>query len=132
MDDIQPLNELGERVVTQEEVVEIMEKMRVLSQSFVDLENNLKPFLAQLDALNKDVDACIASEKGKYSEIANQHVKNLEDKIAKLEAMKTDAMKKLGVYREGIEELKESDAKHCGILLDTLALLSEESNHIED
>jgi polyhydroxyalkanoate synthesis regulator phasin len=31
MDDIQPLNELAERVVTQEEVVEIMEKMKILA-----------------------------------------------------------------------------------------------------
>jgi len=41
-------------------------------------------------------------------------------------------LKKLVVYREGIEELKNNDGKHCGILLDTLALLSEEANHIED
>ena len=46
MDDIQPLNELGERVVTQEEIVEIMEKMRVLAEAFNDLENSLKPFIA--------------------------------------------------------------------------------------
>jgi hypothetical protein len=46
MDDIQPLNELGERAVKQEEVVEIMEKMKVLAETFADLENNLKPLIA--------------------------------------------------------------------------------------
>ena len=43
MDDIQPLNELGEREVKQEEVVEIMEKMKVLGETFAGLENNLGP-----------------------------------------------------------------------------------------
>ena len=72
MDDIQPLNELGEREVKQEEVVEIMERMKVLSEAFADLENNLKPLLNQLEALIKDVDGAIDTEKSKTTGSANE------------------------------------------------------------
>ena len=42
-----------------------MEKMRVLSETFAGLENNLKPLIGQLEALMKDVDAAIEAEKNK-------------------------------------------------------------------
>lgn len=32
----------------------------------------------------KDVDTCISNEKSKNSGIADQHLKNLDDKVAKL------------------------------------------------
>jgi len=38
MDDIQPLNELGEREVKAPEIEAIMQKMRVLGGDFDDLE----------------------------------------------------------------------------------------------
>ena len=81
MDDIQPLNELGEREVKTEEVVEIMEKMKVLSEAFADLENNLKPLITQLDALIKDVDAVIDAEKSKTTGSANESLDSLDAKM---------------------------------------------------
>jgi|APSaa5957512535_1039671.scaffolds.fasta_scaffold456611_1 hypothetical protein len=80
----------------------------------------------------KDVDACIDSEKAKNSGIANEHLKNLDDKIAQMNALKTEALKKLKIYNEGIAELKVTEGQHCPILLDTLALLTEEAKGIED
>jgi|APSaa5957512535_1039671.scaffolds.fasta_scaffold392479_1 hypothetical protein len=41
MDDIQPLNELGEREVRQAEIEEILEKMRVLGEDFDAFEKEL-------------------------------------------------------------------------------------------
>ena len=132
MDDIQPLNELGEREVKQEEVVEIMEKMKVLSETFGDLENNLKPLATRLDALTKDVDAVIAAEKAKHSGSANSSIVDLEDKLKQIEDLKTRALEKLKEYNDGIQHLRENEAADCPILLDTLALLTEGSKSIED
>jgi len=132
MDDIQPLNELGEREVKQEEVVEIMEKMKVLSETFGDLENNLKPLATRLDALTKDVDAVIAAEKAKHSGSANSSIVDLEDKLKQIEDLKTRALEKLKEYNDGIQHLRENEAADCPILLDTLALLTEEAKSIED
>jgi len=132
MDDIQPLNELGEREVKQEEVVEIMEKMKALSETFGDLENNLKPLLNQLEGLIKDVDAAIDGEKSKTTGAANESLASLDAKMQQLEALKSRAMEKLKEYNDGIEELRETEGAECPILLDTLALLSEEAKAIEE
>ena len=102
MDDIQPLNELGEREVKQEEVVEIMEKMKVLSEAFADLENNLKPLLNQLEALIKDVDGAIDTEKSKTTGSANESLGSLDDKMKQIEALKIRAVDKLKEYNDGI------------------------------
>jgi len=69
MDDIQPLNELGEREVKQQEIEEIMEKMKVLGEDFDSLDNEIKPLLAKLEALLKDVDAMIEMEKARMSRL---------------------------------------------------------------
>lgn len=132
MDDIQPLNELGEREVKQEEVVEIMEKMKVLAETFGDLENSLKPLVGQLEGLMKDVDGTIAAEKAKTTGSANDSIDSLEAKLKQLEALKSRAMEKLKEYNDGIEELRETEGAECPILLDTLALLSEEAKAIEE
>ena len=132
MDDIQPLNELGEREVKQEEVVEIMEKMKALSETFADLENNLKPLVGQLDSLIKDVDAAIDGEKAKTTGSANDSLAALDAKTQQLEALKARALEKLKEYNDGIEDLREAEGAECPILLDTLALLSEEAKAIEE
>ena len=132
MDDIQPLNELGEREVKQEEVVEIMEKMKVLGETFGDLENNLKPLVKSLDGLTKDVDGVIAAEKAKHSGSANSAISDLDAKLKQIEEQKTRALEKLKEYNDGIQHLRENEAADCPILLDTLALLSEEAKAIEE
>lgn len=130
MDDIQPLNELGEREVKQEEVVEIMEKMKALSETFADLENNLKPLVNQLETLVKDVDDTVAAEKGKTTGAAQESLGSLDAKLKQIEDLKTGALEKLKEYNDGIEELKETEGAECPILLDTLGLLSEEAKAI--
>jgi predicted nucleic acid-binding Zn-ribbon protein len=132
MDDIQPLNELGEREVKQEEVVEIMEKMKVLGETFGDLENNLKPLVHQLEVLSKDVDGVIEGEKAKHNLSAVGQIDSLAAKLANAEALKTRALEKLKEYNDGIESLREKEAADCPILLDTLSLLSEEAKAIEE
>jgi hypothetical protein len=106
MDDIQPLNELGEREVKQEEVVEIMEKMKVLGEAFADLENNLKPLVHQLEVLSKDVDGVIDAEKAKHNLSAVAGIDTLSGKLAQCEALKTRATDKLKEYNDGIEDLR--------------------------
>ena len=123
MDDIQPLNELGEREVKQEEVVEIMEKMKVLSETFGDLENNLKPLINQLEQLVKDVDGVIDGEKSKTTGESQDSLGALDEKMKHLEELKTRAIEKLKEYNDGIEHLRETEGAECPILLDTLALL---------
>ena len=130
MDDIQPLNELGEREVKQEEVVEIMEKMKTLSETFADLENNLKPLIGQLEALVRDADGVIDAEKAKTTGEAQGALDSLDEKMQRLEALRASAAAKLQEYNEGIEELRETEGAECPILLDTLALLSEEAKAI--
>jgi DNA repair exonuclease SbcCD ATPase subunit len=132
MDDIQPLNELGEREVKQEEVVEIMEKMKTLSETFADLENNLKPLINQLEQHVKDVDGVIDGEKGKCTGEANDSLGSLDEKMTHLEELKTRATEKLKEYNDGIDHLKETEGAECPILLDTLTLLSEEAKAIEE
>ena len=130
MDDIQPLNQLGEREVKQEEVVEIKEKMRVLSETFADLENNLKPLIGQLEGLVKDVEAVIDAEKAKTSGHAADYIAALEAKLKEIEDLKSKAMEKLKIYNDGIDDLKEKEGAECPILLETLSHLSEEAKAI--
>jgi len=121
MDDIQPLNELGEREVKQQEIEEIMEKMKVLGEDFDSLDNEIKPFLAKLQALLKDVDAMIEMEKGKNVKAADEAMAELDKKLADMDALKTAALKKLVEYNKLMDEVKETEAKDDPALLETLA-----------
>ena len=88
--------------------------------------------MRQLDALIKDVDACIDGEKAKHSGSAGSSIADLDDKLKQIEALKTRALEKLQEYNDGIQHLRENEAADCPILLDTLTLLSEEAKAIEE
>ena len=82
MDDIQPLNELGEREVKTPEIQAIMEKMRVLGQDFDELERLILPLGAKLKALEKEIDDMINGEKNDKIGEAMERIDELNKKIA--------------------------------------------------
>ena len=121
MNDIQPLNELAEREVKQPEIEEILEKMKVLGEDFDSFEKELAPLLSQLEALLKDVDSMIDTEKGKNVKAADDSMVDLDQKLLDMAALKTSAMKKLVEYNKLIDVVKEKEAKEDDSLLPILA-----------
>ena len=109
-----------------------MEKMKVLGEDFDSLDNEIKPLLAKLEALLKDVDAMIEAEKGKNVKAADEAMAELDKKLADMDALKTAALKKLVEYNKLMDEVKETEAKDDPALLETLAQLAEEAKAIEE
>ena len=120
MDDIQPLNELGEREVKTPEIEAIMEKIRVLGVDFDELERLILPLAAKLKDLEKQVDDMINGEKNNGLTSCAAGIKDLNDMIAKLEELKSDAGKKLEEYNKEIDIGKEKFGTEDPMLTDAL------------
>lgn len=120
MDDIQPLNELGEREVKTPEIEAIMEKMKVLGIDFDELERLIAPLAAKLQTLDKEINDMINDEKKGGLGEANDMIKALNDKIAALELLKSDAGKKLEEYNNEIDTAKDKFGDEDPMLADAL------------
>ena len=132
MNDISPLNELNEREVKQPECEEVLEKMKVLEEDLNNFEKELAPLMAKLEALLKDTDAMIDTEKGKNVKAADDSMADLDNKLLDMAALKTSAMKKLVEYNKLIDEVKAKEATKDDSLNPILAKLSQEAKKIEE
>lgn len=73
----------------------------------------------------------IEEEKKKRTKVCDEKVEELDKAIGDLDALKSDAVKKLAEYRKLIKEMQEDQAKDDPLLMDTLNNLLEDCKLIE-
>jgi chromosome segregation ATPase len=131
MDDIQPLNELGEREVHQPEIEDILAKMKAMKIKLDGLEKQIKPLEAQHEQLDAEVDDMIHDEKTSKLHTGDGQLTQLNLDIADIDVKKANAEKLLARYRGAIANAKKKEGRDDAALSDWLSTLGTEADGID-
>ncbi len=88
---IQPLNELGERVVPKQEIENILKELLDLLTDLQNLDKDLQPSYQELDKLQSEVDFMLENDKANRLNLADSLFKNLDAKIDDISVAREDA-----------------------------------------
>lgn len=130
-EDIEPLNQLGDREVRQPEIERVKAALRQVSEELADLGTDLSPCIEDLQNLDSELDDMLNKEKEQKILHAGDLLRDLDAAIKDLAGRKKDAEEKLALYKKLIAEAKKDEGKEDPVLLEQLKKLENEAAEIE-
>jgi len=131
-EDIQPLNELGDREVTTPELEKILDSLKNVDSGLNDLNDDLLPLAKQVDKEAADAAALLEGEKDRLIQDADKMLQGLDQQLDDLDKVKKEAEKKLAEYQDMIEAAKANEGQDDPALRDALKQLQKEAAKIGD
>ena len=129
--DIQPLNEIGEREIHQLEVESILKKMKELNDQFKMFEDHIKPIDGHSITLKKEFASLIAAEKRKKVIMAEGKLNTIGKQIDDFTKAQSNTTSKLNQYKRQIANANEKEAVHDRTLFTELQLLEHQNVKVE-
>lgn len=131
MDQIQPLNELNERVVDTAEVEEIKDKMVDLARQIDAHEKQISPFDKQVEDIRLQTEKMLKNEKLKKMKEANEQMDALNEVISDLEKQNLEASSRLQDLKGLIAQTKSKEGVDDPELYNHLKKLEAQAKEAE-